>query len=711
MLRICVFVFCFVVYSSSLQAQEDTTKVIELERLVILSLEELLDVKVTTASKKEQKLVDAPSIISVFSRQDIERMGVTSLIDVLKYIPAIETSIGSDGDYRIDIRGSRKYGNILVLLNGQPFNNFYDGRSIFDFPVDVIEKIEVISGPGSALFGTNAVAGVLNIFTVKNKNSIIGGAGTNKTFSQNFNYTAKKEYREVSVTGGFLQSEGPNTLLESDAKSRQTWSLTYADKSAKTNRWVKDAYLGTQFKFKNLNINLFGINRNRGSWVGPVFILTPDSRLQSRQIVFDVSYSIKLDDRLSIIPKIYSHTIVNDFLFQEAPENYLSQTSGDLFKNGKITKEKYTALTFGSDIQLNLKINNAFDIIAGNIFENQSLPRYNLQRNYQIVGDVYKAEFGNYDNVPKDQKNKDRTILAEYFQGNYRFNKIEITAGLRFDSYSDFGQTLNPRAGIIFKPFNSLHFKGLYGKAFRAPTFKELYDNTTLGNEFGIRGNKDLKPETVNTMEFAVEFIKRRLAIKSSCFYILNFHLIEVYDPNGNGGIGQYQNIGNTKNIGYASEGIWTINKNFSLMGNFSQYFNKFEWDSLTAKKSDIVYFNKVSRCDKYLLNAPSIRINFSLNFAFSGFEGFIGGNYRYKAENNKRFYLEDDRFVQIPSNYQAHFSLAFKFKNNIKIRIAANNIGKKYSDPDESTNINVFGGKGMIQPKETYLLTLSYKF
>ena len=95
-----------VLISFSAFAQNDTVDVFD------MSLEELMNVKVVSASKSTQKLSDAPSVISVVSRKEIQNMAVTSLIDVLKFMPAIEVSMSPTGFYRVSIRGERKKGNI-----------------------------------------------------------------------------------------------------------------------------------------------------------------------------------------------------------------------------------------------------------------------------------------------------------------------------------------------------------------------------------------------------------------------------------------------------------------------------------------------------------------------------------------------------------------------------------------------------------------------
>lgn len=689
-------------------AQEDTVKTGE---LLMLSLEELMNVEVITASKKVQKITDAPSVISVMTKYEIERLGVTSLIDVLEYMPAIETSMGTDGHYRIAIRGSRKYGNILFLLNGQAVNDFYDGRPVFDLPVALIEKIEVISGPGSALFGTNAVAGIINVITSQAEESLSITTGDHSTFSQNINYTIQKKNYKVAFSAGYFQSNGANVKIESDQESGQPWSLTYADKKGTTNRWIKDTYVNTNVNYKKLNFNLFGISRNKGAWIGHNYILSPESELKTDQLTGSISYMLIKDKKISIIPKLYSNIIAKDLMFQEAPDGYISSVSGNVFTDGKLNREKYTALTIGSDIQMNINLNDDFDLITGYVIENQSIKNYDVKRNYKITGDEYKVEFGNYDNVSLDQRRKDRTIIAYYFQGNYRLNKLDITSGFRFDNYSDFGQSFNPRLGLIYKPLDNLRFKILYGKAFRTPTFKELYDNTTIGNVNGIKGNKKLEPETVDTYELAGEFTFQKFIFRNVYFLIYNNNLIEIYDPNGKGGIGKYENIGNTVSRGYSLETTIEINKGIRYFANFSQYFTSFNWNTETATKADIIYFDRKSECDKFLVNAPTIKLNSGIFWKFLKFDLFAGINYGNASKNNKRFYLEESRFVEIPAYLQADFGVIYQYNEKWKFRIAGNNLGKKYSDPEESTNINAFGKSGMLQPGSTYTISLICKF
>jgi hypothetical protein len=92
-----------------------------------------------------------------------------------------------------------------------------------------------------------------------------------------------------------------------------------------------------------------------------------------------------------------------------------------------------------------------------------------------------------------------------------------------------------------------------------------------------------------------------------------------------------------------------------------------------------------------------------------SNFNCFVVLYYGYASESNYRSAIEGIRNVGIPHYLQGNFSIRCNYKNKFLIKLAANNIGKKYSDPDESTNIDVFGPLGMIQPSETFLLSIKY--
>jgi iron complex outermembrane receptor protein len=679
----------------NLFAQTDTTEV----DLWGLSIEELMNVQVVTASKKAESLSDAPSIISAVTQQDIEKMGVTSLIDVLKYIPAIETSMGPDGHYRVSIRGERKVGNILVLINGHHINDFYDGRSIFDFPVNFIDRIEVIRGPGSAIYGTNAVAGVINIITLKEAKSVKITAGTNGTYGADLAFSKGDEKKGFTILGGYNQTNGANVQAYSPPDD-----TLYSDE---TNRWLKDAYIQSSFKYNNLNASIFGIYRTQGPWVGPVYVLAPDSKFNTGQLLGDISYNLKIAKNFNIVPKVYVDYINHDFTTQEQPDGYK-----ETFTDGAIFKEKYKGLCLGSEIQADYTINDNIDFLTGIVYESLSMQDYDFQRNYKSTGSIYMGDFDNYDNVKMEQKDKTREVFAYYLQGNFNWKKIAVTTGFRYDNYSDFGNSFNPRLGIVYKVFKNLNIKALYGQAFRAPTFKELYDLTNAIDKNGVYGNDTLNPETRKSSEIGIEFKNSKFIARTNLFYNLSKNIINVYDPYGTGAVGRYQNLGNTKNYGIEFESILYLSKKINFFVNVSNFNTFFNWNENDYFKNEIKYMHESENADSLMRNIPMFRLNTGLNLMFKKIQFFAGVNYGGISSGNKRNSMESDRFVEIPSYLQANFNITYLVNKDFRISISGNNIGKiKYSDPEESTNIRKLGLNGMGQPTSTFILSLNYRF
>lgn len=667
------------------------------------------EVKIVTASKKAEYLKDAPAIVTVMSKKNMERIGASSLIDVLKQVPGIEVSMSITGDYRVSIRGVRKDGNILMLINNHRINDLYDAKAFYNIPTDFIERIEIIRGPGSALFGTNAVVGIINIFTTEDDKIIKLLGGTNKTLGVNTSYTTDWNNKKLTITTGYSQSDGNNAEINDDNANDKEWSLTYQDKKYKTNLWNKNAYFGVVLKNDKLNFSVIDIFKKQGIWTGPSFLAAPDSEYLRNQIISDISYTHKITKILTITPKLYSDIGIVDNLIQEAPDGYFKEET-NIFEDGKLTKEKYTAFTIGSDMQLTFDILENFDIITGLTAEYLTMNDYSLSRNYQLSTDEYKKEFGDYDNTLIEQKGKKRTIIAYYFQSNYNFETIGIVAGFRFDRYSDFGNSFNPRLGFVYKPLKDLSLKLLYGQAFRAPTFKELYDNTNISSD-GIIGDKNLKPETVKSGEFGIEYTFWKILLRSNIFYNITNDMISSFDEHGSGGVGRYANIGSTNSYGTEGEIIASFHKNFGIYFNMSWVETIFEWNN-DVFKANSGKSPSLSEKEKVLYNFPNLRINGGLNFKLFDFEGFAGVNYGNESINNHRRTLEKQHPVKIPDYISFNFNIMYNLTDNFVIRVIGKNIGtQKYSDPDESNYIDAFGEKGIAQPTQEYMGYLIYKF
>ena len=138
--------------------------------LTALQIEDLMNVDVTSASKKEQKLSKVPAAIFVITKEDIHRSGATDIPDLLRMVPGLDVAQINPGVWAISARGfNGQYSKtLLVLIDGRTVYTptfsgvFWDAQ---DVPLEPIERIEIIRGPGAAVWGANAVNGVINITT------------------------------------------------------------------------------------------------------------------------------------------------------------------------------------------------------------------------------------------------------------------------------------------------------------------------------------------------------------------------------------------------------------------------------------------------------------------------------------------------------------------------------------------------------------------
>ena len=144
-------------------------------RIYSMDMEELMNMKVSIATKTEQSVSESPAIVSVITSEEIQRMGAREIEDVLQLVPGFEINRGYGGYYNIGVRGvkdSRNTSKILFMIDGIPVNQIFFGSFTqwgYSLNLDNIERIEIIRGPGSALYGRNAFSAVINIINKSSK--------------------------------------------------------------------------------------------------------------------------------------------------------------------------------------------------------------------------------------------------------------------------------------------------------------------------------------------------------------------------------------------------------------------------------------------------------------------------------------------------------------------------------------------------------------
>jgi iron complex outermembrane receptor protein len=675
----------------------------DLDSLFSLTLEELSSVKVTTASKRSQEANAAPSIISVFTKSDINKMGVSSLIDVLKHVPGIETSMGPSGQWRVSIRGQRKDGIILLLVDGHPFNDFYDGQAPFDLPLSLISKVEIIRGPGSALYGTNAVAGVINVFTNKDEAFALG-LGSNNSVNSSMVYQKNMSDGVLNFNVGLNSSDGANVVEGEDILDMTNVNLGFP---THTNRFVDELYLSVNYNDKNFDFSFLGLDKEQGPWVGPSVVFGSETIVNKAQYFLNGTYKHDLSNSLKIKSNVYFDAVdFNAFYEDIVPGRVLLSNK---FVDGGFTKEQYKTLNIGGEISLEYSQSDSVFHLAGISYNSLDMNDYSLSRNYEVIGFIPHNSFANHDQLIFEQKEADRRIAAIFAQSEIQWDHLSLTLGFRYDDYSDFGDTFNPRVGLVYKLTPSWRTKLLFGSAFRAPTFKELYDNTRIGSQ-GFTGNKELQPEKNETWEWGIEYQQNDYVIKANVFDIKSENVIELFDPDGSGARGSVENIGNINTRGFEFEVIYQLNSSIRLFANYSNYKALFEWSNEALFEESRLYLADIG--DEQLFNQPRTRANIGLDWSQEKWTVFLSANYGGIASHNNTLPLEGLRNLITKEYLQYNFSANFDYSRSLSFKLSVNNLGDdKNSDPNGSSESDVLGVNGLLQPTDTLMLSLQYTY
>lgn len=514
--------------------------------LADLSLEQLLEVKVDkvfTASRREQKTWEAPASVSIVTRDEIKSFGYRSLADVLRSVPGLYTSNDREYTY-LGVRGFSRPGDynsrVLLLIDGHRANdNIYDSALVGQealVEADSIERVEVIRGPSSSLYGSSAFFGVINVITRNgaslNGVEFSGEGGSFETFKGRVSAGHKfKSGLEYFVSGSYFDSAGQRRLYypEFDAPSSNNGIAENLDG---LRAWH---FLG-HVSFRDFTLAAGFNSRTKAVPTGSFGGAFNDPR-------------VEILDQAGYVDLKYEHEFAND-LQLTARVNYHRYDYRGTYP--------YDAADPGDPPSI--VINK--DDVRGDWWSTEVLAtRRFIERLTLTAG----AEFR--DNFRQDQANFDEGAPPSFYVNDHSgssivgvFGQADVailtnlifSAGLRYDHYSTFGHSVNPRFGLMYQPWTPTTFKLLYGRAFRAPNAYEL----NYVAPFYV-ANPNLKPERIETWEIVWEqALHEAVKFSAAGFYYDVDGLVSLADD---GGVFTFRNLENARAYGteLAVEGRW----------------------------------------------------------------------------------------------------------------------------------------------------------
>jgi iron complex outermembrane receptor protein len=459
--------------------------------LADLSLEELMDMEVDvvySASKYEQKTTDAPASVTIITADEIRLYGYRTLNDILQSVRGFYTTYDRNYEYT-GVRGFGRPGDynsrMLVLIDGNRTNKNVDHGATMDrsfmLDVDLIERVEIIRGPGSSLYGSNAFLGVVSVFTKKGED--IDGTELSGEL-------ASFDTQEGQITYGKLFDHDLDVLLSASAYDSEGDTLHYPEFDAPetNNGYVdnddEDSFnLFAKIRYQELTFETLHVAREKGIPTAPWETVFGHRRTRTEDdsTMVSLRYDHEVDDTLSVMGRaVYNHYSYDGRYMYDWAEDT------DPAPIYIVHNERWRGRWWEFEWQFIDRSLDQHTLTYGAEY------RYNVKQNI----DTWDEEV--YLDLDRHSDN-----WGLYLQDEYRISEeLLFNAGVRYDEYDSFGSTINPRFALLYSPVETTTLKLLYGEAFRAPSAYELYFHDGPSTQ---KPNPDLDPEEIETYEVVLE--------------------------------------------------------------------------------------------------------------------------------------------------------------------------------------------------------------
>jgi iron complex outermembrane receptor protein len=633
------------------------------------SIEELMQVRISLATKTEETVLTVPSTITVFEQADIQALGVKNAYDVMNFVPGFQMTRG-DWVGAVPKEHARGVyldnGYILVMVNGERLNEVSFGKaSVYTphIPTEIIERIEVIRGPGSALYGSNAFLGVLNIITKTTDKQLTVSLG-------------EKGYQHLSTSWQKTVSQDLN--LHSNISIERSNGEQY---TSPLNRKVKDPHrnkyleFGAQYKSSHLNLRYSENELNEFMNLGGYSV---DNIHKSSSLALSGKTNVwqRKDHQLDIKASYSLFKIKSAGMALPKDAGIIS----DDFLVGPYWRTETTDISADHSWELNehISLNSGVEYSKASQFQSgNAVTHYDFQRELIIpIDDNYLGEVVAIKKTPETENlKKSHEMQGIYSQFKWKIeDNISLFLGSRYDNVKGIDHKLSPRGALVWQanPNNTLKLQ--YGESFRTPVNNELYSNDSI-----TTGNPNLTSEFVKTTELV--WIYQHQSLSSEVVFFHN-NLRDFINkvPYSGAALFTFDNVVNIKISGLETSANIELNEQLRLSLNYTHLFD----DPINESFKHFGTMNLSYKLGKWLFNANAIwRDEVS----------------PIKLDNSNDIQFKQKQYTLFSANLTYDFSK----KHNFSI-IAQNIFDKDYAVFDP----RVFDGK---VPGKGRLVSASYRY
>lgn len=542
-------------------------------------LQKILNKNVAVSSKNGLTTRETPGIITVISAEEIQNSGARDMIDVLRLVPGFDVQQDLQFVMGIGLRGSwANEGKVLVMMDGQPFNELlYQTVAIGNrFPVDAVERIEIIRGPGSAIYGGSAEYGVINIIT-KAADSLngaavygLGGFHADAVGRTNGGVMASRKTDTFSWDFNAFKGKG----IVSDQRQHQDLLQDYG---------VQDLSKVTRADPMNLNLGLKYKSLSLRTMYDEFETSDPTTFVSNKNFFADLRYAWKASSKLLITPQLK--------YYNQVPWTYGDRASEEKSFNVRATRalaqvdaiydfSRKASVTFGGVYFQD----EGKDLLNGGLFQGDQTLKLNN--------------------------------FAFFAQGLFKHRLANATLGFRYEKNNRYGAAFVPRIALT-KKIENFHFKVLFSQAFRAPSLQNI----------NIALNGQVKPEKSNVFEVELGYqFTPEMLLAVNAFNITTKNVL-VYGSQGNDEDGTFEEwYENSRKSGSRGlEAVYSIRK--------KAWYANLTYSYSTALKDNTVATYAVPGHSQYVgfsKNKITLNTNFYLTAKLSFNPTFIYASKRY---------------------------------------------------------------------------------
>ncbi|HEY8397945.1 MAG TPA: TonB-dependent receptor [Flavihumibacter sp.] len=615
-----------------------------------------LDEVIVTANKISQKQSSTGKVVQVINRETLEQNAGRTLAQVLNeqaglYLTGAQNNLGTvPGVY---MRGASS-ANTLVLVDGMPVTDASGVSIDFDinhFAIDQIERVEILKGAQSVLYGSDAVAGVINIITKKStskKKLGLNGqlsAGSYHTFKGNlglsgetgkFNYSA--QYNRLQAKGFSAATDTTKAAgFDKDGFDQNLMNLSLGMQASE--KWKLHGYFQYSDYHSDIDDGAYSDDKN--------------NRIYNRQQVVELKSTYQLPKGQFVVHANYNHVIRD---YRDDLNNPVGQNDWDP------SYGIYKGTSFYTEAYITSNITDYFSLLGG----------IDYRRN---LADITTS----FSTLSKDSL--EAGMMSAYLSGHlHKNNRLGVELGGRFTQHQEFGEALNYSINPYYAPIPQLKVFAAAGSAFRAPS---VYN---LASEYG---NTALDPERSHQQEAGVQYTSTNSKIFARAVYFRRtIKDIIYFASTSTPPYGQYRNADEQKDKGFELEAKWKPIAAFTLSANYSHVDGKFHTTSSAGKDSS--YFN--------LYRRPKNNVNIHAGYQIMP-ALFVSLNYRWVDKRLDTYYNESTYAVEsanLKSFYNLDLYAKYQLTRQVSVFVELRNLtDQEYYDQAgfNSRRFNMMGG------------------